>query len=124
MQEEPFRLVRQVLGPLPILDRFIERIGLPEHLTEATRRATYARATAPRSHSAGDIGSRCVGYSAVPTAGAYPAPVSASARRRSPPIRGRAGLAALPRARQGSWMSSQACPEPPAGPDRKCGPGV
>ena len=44
MQEEPFRLVRQVLGPLPILDRFIERIGLPEHLTEATRRATYARA--------------------------------------------------------------------------------
>src|SRR6266513_313541 len=43
-QEEPFRLVRQVLGPLPILDRFIERIGLPEHLTEATRRATYARA--------------------------------------------------------------------------------
>src|SRR5207302_1658393 len=44
MQEEPFRLVRQVLGPLPILDRFIERIGLPEHITEATRRAPYARA--------------------------------------------------------------------------------
>jgi len=44
MQEEPFRLVRQVLGPLPILDRFIEGIGLPEYLTEATRRAPYARA--------------------------------------------------------------------------------
>jgi hypothetical protein len=55
--QEPFRLIRQILGPLPILDRFIERIGLPEHLTEATRRAPYARALllllrrrAPNSH--------------------------------------------------------------------------
>jgi transposase len=32
------------LGPLPILDRVIDRIGLPAHLTEATRHARYAEA--------------------------------------------------------------------------------
>ena len=40
--QEPFRLLRQLLGPLPILDRVIERLA--EHLTQATRHVPYAQA--------------------------------------------------------------------------------
>ena len=42
MQAQPFHLVRQDLGALPILDRVIERIGLLPHLTEALGQARYA----------------------------------------------------------------------------------
>ena len=44
MQAQPFHLVRQDLGALPILDRVIERIGLLPHLTEALGQARYAQA--------------------------------------------------------------------------------
>lgn len=42
--QEPFRLVRQLLGPLPLLDRVMERIRLLDHLGEATRHLPYAEA--------------------------------------------------------------------------------
>jgi transposase len=42
--QEPFRLVRQALGPLPLLDRVMERIRLLDHLSEATRHVPYAEA--------------------------------------------------------------------------------
>src|SRR3979490_795242 len=44
MQAQPFQLVRQGLGAIPILDRVIERIGLLQHLTEAMGQARYAQA--------------------------------------------------------------------------------
>ena len=44
MQTQPFRLVRQGLGALPILDQVIERIGLLPHLTEAMGNARYPQA--------------------------------------------------------------------------------
>src|SRR5487761_108136 len=44
MQAQPFHLVRQDLGALPILDRVIERIGLLPHLTQALGQARYAQA--------------------------------------------------------------------------------
>ena len=44
MQAQPFRLVRQELGALPIFDQTIQRIELLEHLTEAMGQARYAEA--------------------------------------------------------------------------------
>src|SRR5205085_1777383 len=44
MQRQPFQLLRQGLGPLPILDQVIERIGLGGHLTEMMGQARYVQA--------------------------------------------------------------------------------
>lgn len=44
MQSQPFQLVRQGLGAIPILDQVIERIGLLPHLTEAMGNARYPQA--------------------------------------------------------------------------------
>ena len=44
MQTQPFQLVGQGLGAIPILDQVIERIGLLPHLTEAMGNARYPQA--------------------------------------------------------------------------------
>jgi len=44
MQRQPLQLLRQGLGPLPILDHVIERIGLGGHLTEMMGQARYVQA--------------------------------------------------------------------------------
>lgn len=44
MQAQPFQLVRQGLGAIPIFDRVIQQIGLPQHLTEAMRHPRYTEA--------------------------------------------------------------------------------
>src|ERR1017187_10771131 len=44
MQAQPFRLVRQDLGALPIFDHTIQRIELLQHLTEAMGQVRYAEA--------------------------------------------------------------------------------
>jgi transposase len=44
MQTQPFQLVRQGLGAIPILDPVIKRIGLLQHLTESMGHARYAQA--------------------------------------------------------------------------------
>src|ERR1035438_9506638 len=44
MQAQPFRLVRQDLGALPIFDHTIQRIELLQFLTEAMGQARYAEA--------------------------------------------------------------------------------
>ena len=44
MQTQPFQLVRQGLGAIPILDQGIERMGLLPHLTEAMGNARYTQA--------------------------------------------------------------------------------
>src|SRR5205807_4374585 len=44
MQRQPLQLLRQGLGPLPILDQVIERIGLGGHLTEMMGQARYVQA--------------------------------------------------------------------------------
>lgn len=44
MQAQPFQLVRQGLGALPIFDRVIQQIGLFQHLTEAMRHPRYTEA--------------------------------------------------------------------------------
>jgi len=44
MQAQPFQLVRQGLGAIPILDLVIQQIGLFQHLTEAMRRPRYTEA--------------------------------------------------------------------------------
>jgi transposase len=44
MQTQPFQLVRQGLGAIPILDQGIERMGLLPHLTEAMGNARYPQA--------------------------------------------------------------------------------
>jgi len=44
MQAQPFQLLRQNLGAIPILDHALGRIGLLGHLTEAMGQARYAQA--------------------------------------------------------------------------------
>jgi transposase len=44
MQAQPFQLVRQGLGAIPIFDHVMERIGLAEHLAEAMGHARYSQA--------------------------------------------------------------------------------
>jgi transposase len=44
MQAQPFQLLRQGLGAIPILDPVLGRIGLLGHLTEAMGQARYAQA--------------------------------------------------------------------------------
>ena len=44
MQAQPFQLVRQGLGAIPIFDRVIQQIGLFQHPTEAMRHPRYTEA--------------------------------------------------------------------------------